>query len=409
MKRIAVVGCGAAGGTAAQFARKTARDAEIVIYDGEGYGQYSKCALPYVVRGMEWRRIIEFSPEWFRRQKIDYREGRVNVDMEARVIEGSEESYDAIIIATGGMPASPFPSREVYFLRTIDDALRIKKAAERAKNVIIIGAGLIGMELAESFHEMGLKVKVLEYMPSILPSMLDEDVASYVRRNIENRGVEIKTSCRVRGAEGGRVEADEEYEADMAVVATGNRPVVPGRSEYLHVNLKCETGMEGIYAAGDCTSMEDFFGRNMGVGLGSIAARQGRTAGINAAGGMEEMLPPVWAKTTRIFGMEIASVGLLEKEAEDAISARYKGSDLPHYMEGSKLMIKVVADGEGKILGCQAVGRGAAHIIDRVAVAIYAGMDAREMARMENAYAPVVAPTFDALSITCGMIERKLK
>jgi len=407
MKRIAVVGCGAAGGTAAQFARKAARDAEIVIYDGEGYGQYSKCALPYVVRGMlEAESIVEFSPEWFRKQRIDYRNERVNVDLEARVIEGREESFDAIIVATGAMPASPFPAEGAYFLRSMEDALKIRKKALEAKDAIIIGAGLIGMELAESFHEMGLRVRVLEYMPFILPAMLDADMASMVRKSID---VEIKTSCRVEGVEGKAVVADEEYRADIVVVAAGNVPVVLERKEAIKVNLKCETGIEGVYAAGDCTSMEDFFGRRINVGLGSIATRQGRVAGINAAGGNEEMLPPVMPRTTKIFGMEIASVGLLEREAEGAITAKYAGKDLPHYMEGERIIIKMVADEEGKILGCQAVGKGAAKIIDRVAVAIYKGMDIKEMARMENAYAPVVAPTFDALSIVCGMIERKLK
>ena len=406
--KIAIIGCGAAGGTAAQFARKTARDAEIVLYDGEGYGQYSKCALPYVVRGMmEPERIVEFSPEWFRRQRIEYREERVDaVDMEARVIEGSEESYDAIIVATGAMPASPFPAEGAYFLRTMEDAIKIREEAKKARDIIIIGAGLIGMELAESFHEMGLEVKILEYMSSILPAMVDGDIASHIRKNID---VDIETGCRVEAVEDGVVIADEEYRADMVVVATGNRPMVVKESGVMDVNMKCEAGMDGIYAAGDCTSITDFFGRKINVGLGSIAARQGRTAGINAAGGNEEMLPPVLSRTTRIFGMEIAAVGLLEREAKGSISAKYSGKDLPHYMEGKSIVVKVVADGDGKILGCQAVGSGAAAIVDRMAVAIYNEMNVREMARMENAYAPVVAPTFDALSIACGMIERKLK
>jgi len=405
--KIAVIGCGAAGGTAAQFARKADRKAEIVLYDGEGYGQYSKCALPYVVEGMEWQRIIEFSPEWFRKQKIDYRNERVeNVDLEARVIEDNEEDYDSIIIATGAIPYTPFKAEGVHFLRTIDDALSIRNSAKKAKNALIIGAGLIGMELAEALIHMKLDVEILEYMPSILPAMLDEDVADYIKKRI---GVDVKTSCRVEKVENGIVTADEEYRADMVVVATGNKPVVINEGKRLKVDKFCRVeGMEDIYAAGDCTSLTDFFDRDMQVGLGSIAARQGRVAGTNAAGGEDEVIPPLFAKTTKLFGVEIASVGLLEREI-DGLSAKYMGRSLPHYMEGEEILIKIVADGDGIVKGCQAVGEGAAKIIDRVSLAIYHEMNVRELARMENAYAPLVAPTFDAVEIACGMIERKLK
>jgi len=165
---------------------------------------------------------------------------------------------------------------------------------------------------------------------------------------------------------------------------------------------------EGVYAAGDCTIIKDFFGRSIAVGLGSIAARQGKVAGSNAAGGDDALIPPVLAKTTKLFGIEIASVGLLGREI-DGIAARYLGRDLPHYMRGEEILVKVVADKDGVIVGCQAVGKGAAKIIDRMTLAIYNKMNVKDVARIENAYAPSVAPTFDAIEIACSMIERKLK
>jgi len=190
------------------------------------------------------------------------------------------------------------------------------------------------------------------------------------------------------------------------MVATGNVPHVPD-DRVIQVDERCHV-RDTVYAAGDCTKIRDFFGRDITVGLGTIAARQGRVAGINAAGGHDVLLPPVLSKTTKLWGVEMASVGLLSHEI-DRVSARYAGSDLPDYMDGDELVVKVVADRKGVIVGGQAVGNGAAKIIDRLALAIYNRMGVHDVARMENAYAPAVAPTFDAVTIACSMVERKLK
>ncbi len=403
--KIVIIGCGAAGGTAAQFARKTNRKAEIIVYDREGYGQYSKCALPFVIGGMDWHRVIEFSPEWFRRNGIEYRNEEIySVDFDGGIIEGQkEEEFDKLIIATGATPACPFEAKNTHFLRTLNDALAISEKIKDVKSVIVVGAGLIGMEVAEVLVKMGKEVKVLEYMPQILPAMLDKDVADYVMKKLN---MNVVLNCRVKKVDGGFVEADDIHEGDLSIVAVGNKPnTFNGKA--IEVNERCEV-KGNIYAAGDCTAIKDFFNRKVSTGLGSIAARQGKVAGINAAGGSDEMLPPVLSKTTKLFGLEIASVGLLGREI-DGVSARYLGRDLPHYMDGEEILVKVVADKDGKIVGCQAVGRGAAKIIDRMALAIYNKMEAKQIARMENAYAPSIAPTFDAIEIACSMIERKLK
>jgi len=260
------------------------------------------------------------------------------------------------------------------------------------------------MEAAEALIKRGLKVKVLEYMPSILPTMLDKDVADYVMKKI---AVDIELSCKVEKVEDGKVISRNEYNADLVIVATGNKPNFIGKEEAIKVDERCVVAPD-IYAAGDCTKIKDFFGREVIVGLGSIAARQGRVAGINAAGGNDALLPPLFAKTTKLFGLEIASVGLLSNEI-DGIAAKYVCKDLPHYMEGEDLLVKIVADKNGVIVGCQAVGKGAAKIIDRMTLAIYNKMDVEQIARIENAYAPSIAPTFDAVQIACSMIERKLK
>ncbi|KAA0013993.1 MAG: hypothetical protein FE041_02250 [Thermoplasmata archaeon] len=407
--KIIVVGCGAAGATSAQFARKINRKAEIVIFDKEGIGQYSKCALPYVIAGMDWKKIIEFPPSFFERNNISYRKEEVKkIDFDGGIVEceGKDEDFDEIIIATGAEPARPFKAENVFFLRCLKDALSIQKVASHSKNAIVVGAGLIGLELAECLMKMGLKVKILEYMPSILPSMLDKDMADYLLKKI---GIDVTLNCKVEETDGKKVFANGEYEADFVVVAVGNKPqvsLVDFASEAIEVDERC-MAKEHVYAVGDCTKIKDFFGRKVIVGLGSIAVRQGMTAGINAGGGNEKMIPPVFAKTTKIFGMEIASVGLLANE--NSVTAKYIGKSLPHYMEGEDIAIKIIADKNGIIKGAQAIGKGASKIIDKITLAIYSEMHVKEVAKIENAYAPCVAPVFDAVSIACNMVEKKVR
>lgn len=403
--KIVIIGCGAGGGTSAQFARKTNRNAEIILYDREGYGQYSKCALPFVISGKEWKDIIEFPPEWFKKNGIEYRNEEIyKINFDGGIVEGEkDEEFDVLIVASGAEPYSPFEAIDVYFFRTIKDAIEVKNVASKSESAVIVGAGLVGLEVAESLFNLGINVTVLEYMPYILPSMLERDMADYVMKKIP---VEIKLNCMVEEAEGGRVFAGEEYKADFVICATGNKPN-SFNTEPIKVDERC-MAFENVYACGDCTQIKDFFGRYVNVGLGSISARQGRVAGINAGGGNEFMLPPLFSKTTKIFGIEIASTGLLSHEIE-GVYARYAGKDLPHYMNGEEIVVKIIADKEGKLVGCQAIGRGASKIIDRIALAIYNGMNVEEISRIENAYAPAVAPTFDAVEIACEMIERKLK
>ncbi len=411
--RIAIIGCGAAGATAAQFARKQNRKAEITIYDGEGYGEYSKCALPLVISGeLSWDEVIEYSPQWFERTGINYRHEKVEkIDFDSMEVHAKDVvEYDSIVIATGAKVAIPFEAKGAYVLRNMDDALAIKKAATKAKKVIVIGAGLIGMEAAEALKSLGLDITVLEYMPSILPNMIDADMASYLLDNI--KGIEIKTGCRVKKVEDGHVETMEgDYEGDIVVIATGNRASVE-----LCKNCKIERGIvvdeycrvdDNVYAAGDCTQIKDFFGNDMLVGLGTIAARQGRVAGINAAGGNEKMLPVVNIKTALLFGVEIASAGVMQNRAY--YHAKYSANLLPEYMKGGKILVKLMTDENGTIIGGQAIGKNASLYIDRIACAIYKKMHIKELAWFENAYAPKVAPVFDAINVTSQALLLRMR
>ena len=430
--KVIIIGCGAAGATAAQFARKNDRDAEIKIFEKGVYPEYSKCALPFVVSGeLSPESIIEFSEDWFRKADIDL---HLNtpvsaIDFENKVIETSDgkEEYDSLIIATGASPFSPVKTEgKTYFLRNMDDAIAIKKEAKNADSAIIIGAGLIGLEAAEALVKRGIDVTVVEFLPEILLTMVDDDVAKIVRGKIEEK-VKFLLSNRVTEIrdKGNHMEvtASDEHgkksilQGDFVIIATGNRSNVQltkrlAGEKGIAVDERCETSIKGVYAAGDCTQYRDILGNIIPVGLGSVAVRQGKVAGANAVGGDEKLMPLVNARTTKIFGIEIAAVGPLKRSISfKPVIGKFKGKALPEYMGdmGENIFIKVYADSNGKIIGAQAAGHEAAQRINKFALAIHYGLTLEQFLKAETAYAPAVAPVFDASTIACEIAKRKLK
>ena len=194
-QHIIIIGCGAGGATAAQFARKTNRKASISIYEKGPYPEYSKCGLPYAISKdiPQFEDLIEFSEEWFKKARIslhlnttvtDIDNKKQKITIKNKDDETSKESYTSLIIATGAVPAIP-PIKNitknthsfvdgVFTLRTIDDAKQINKYATENKQATVVGAGLIGLEMADCLHRKKMKVSVVEALPHILQNTLDE-------------------------------------------------------------------------------------------------------------------------------------------------------------------------------------------------------------------------------------------
>ncbi len=441
---IVIIGGNAAGGTAAQFARKTDRKAEITIIDSEPYGQYSRCALPYALRGdTTEERIIEFSPEWFERNRINALYGWtvMEVDFHEKVVcakkdgERKEITYDRLIIATGARPWAPpikgIDADNVFFLRTMDDLKGMKSALNGKKKALIIGAGLIGLEAGESIKKLGLDVTIVEFLPYPLPAMIDSDMADEVRKILEENGINLMCSHEVTEIRGNPVKSvivkdresgeEKKIEADIVIVSTGNRPnteiftmLEKGERGHIRVNERSETSMPDVYAAGDCTEYLDFVtGEYVPMGMGTMAVRQGMAAGINAAGGDFSIHRFIGTRTTEIFGVEIAAVGptseSLKRSGIEVVSARFRGKDLPEYMEHGNISVKVLADKDGRILGAQIIGKDAPWRISMFAEALLKGENISNLAKIETPYAPPIAPTIDTTSIACTMLEMRLR
>jgi len=453
-KDIIIVGCGAGGGTAAQFARKTDRKTSITVFEKGKYPQYSKCGLPYAISGRipNVMDLIEFSEDWFKKSRIDLLlEATVEkIDPAKKIVYARknnkiiEKSYGSLIICTGAKPSIP-PIKNlfigdklvdgVFTLRTIDDVESLIPYVKKGRQVVIVGAGLIGMEMADNLHECGMRVTIVEALQNILPNNLDEDMSKTVLEGLPD-DISVFTNHLMTSVEhdSGRIkkviiknnETGEEktINADLLIISTGIKPETKlaedigcelGVTGRIKVNNKSETSIKNIYAVGDCTEFVDFITKKpVPVGLGSIVVRQGIAAGINAAGG-EYSLPQgvLQTATSDFFGMEIGTVGPTPASMRNQryISGKFQGLSLPEYYPGGKpITIKVFADEKnGKILGAQAVGDKAAQRINTFACAILADMNVETLRKLETAYAPPVAPTLDVVTLVCDIVSMKIK
>jgi NADH oxidase (H2O2-forming) len=445
-RRIIIVGAHAAGCDAAAAARLTDREAEIIMFTNERYAGYSRCGLPFVLGGhiKSFQDLIVFPSSYFKMNKIDLRlEANVtNVDVKSKTVEvqykdGRVENlqYDSLIIATGARPAvPPIKGREkrgVYVLRTIDDGERIEQAIKESRSAVVIGAGLIGLELGVAFVERGLKTTIVELLPQILPSMLDKDVADFVQRELEKRGLRIITGRSVEEILGddkvtGAAVSGEQIQADIVVIATGVKGNVElaqkaglelGETKLIKVNMRMETSVKDVYACGDCVeSIHIITKRPVVCQLGTTAVRQARVAGTNAAGGYAIFSGVLGAAVTRLFDLEIGAVGLMEASAQrvgiETVSMTLSGKTRAGYYPGAlPIRIKLVVERETeKIIGAQIVGgEGVAQRINALSFAILKEMTVRELARAETCYAPPVSETWDPTILTAQALLKKLK
>jgi len=452
-KRIVIIGCGAGGGTAAQFARKTDRKAKITVIEKGPYTQYSKCGLPYTISGRipEFLGLIEYSVEWFEKMKVEVllETEVLDIDMGGHVVKASgadgqlSREFDELIIATGAEPFLP-PIKGIkdkseglvegcFVVRTIDDAKAISARVKKGEKAVVVGAGLIGLEVGEALVERGMDVTVVEALPQILGGTLDSEMGGLVQSHLEDHKMTIMTNCLVsearvgsNGVSGVLVKKGEEsfdLDCSLLIVATGVRQTTSlaekigceiGNKHGIVVDAGSRTSVDHVYAVGDCTQYKDFVtGDDIPIGLGSIVVRQAIAAGTNAAGGSYEIPAGVLlTRTSEFFGLQIGGVGPCGERFGDieTVSGKFAGSSLPEYVpDGKSIVVKVQADAlSGDIVGAQTVGSSAAQRANVFAAAILGGLSVEEFRRLETAYAPAVAPTLDALTLATDMVAMKL-
>jgi len=421
---------------------KSVAELDIVVFERTSVTSYAACGLPYLVGG--WVKspdsLIARTPEQHRAKGIDVRTRHevTAIDIEAATVNVRElesgreaaEPYDELLIATGASGLSPkwpgIDAAGVLQLRTLDDAAEVERLlAAGARRAVVVGAGYIGLEVAEGLLERGLHVTVVEKLDAPMGAVLDADMAVDVANAMEAAGIDLRLGTAVTGftVVGGRVTAVETaagpVEADLVVIGLGVRPnadlarvagIGVGASGGIRVDDHLRTDKPHVWAAGDCVeSHHRMSGRSVVVALGTHANKQGRAVGTNIAGGDAAFGGVLGTAITRFQAVEIARTGLTEREAEaaglDATALIAEASNRAGYFPGAEPMkVKLVVErSTGRLLGAQIVGgAGAGKRIDVLATALWNGMTADEVAGMDLAYAPPFSPVWDPVLQAAG-------
>jgi NADPH-dependent 2,4-dienoyl-CoA reductase/sulfur reductase-like enzyme len=351
--------------------------------------------------------------------------------------EETEYLYDKLLIATGARafvpPLKGLDRKGVFTLRPLEDGIAIKEyiGSNSPRNGLLIGAGYIGMEMAESFTEVGMKVTVVEKMPGIVGT-LDDEITEIIEKELSRNGVTLLKSRAVVEFAGSNshlsraiLDSGETVDADIAVVGAGLRPnselardagIELGRTGAIKINQRMETNTPDIYAAGDCAEAYHLvLGRNVYIPLATTANKQGRAAGENIAGGNASFPGIVGTAIFKVFDLEVGRTGITEKEArgegiEYVSNVIEHGSRAPYYPGVSPIRVKLLADKKtGRLLGAQMVGKeGVAKRMDVIATALTVKMTAHEMRDLDLGYAPPFSPPYDPILIAADELRKKL-
>lgn len=445
-RKIVIIGANAAGVHAANAARRTDSNAQIVLIDREPYPAYSRCGIPYVLAGEipSFDDLTAFPPSHYTMMKFDLRleanAKSINHDEKTVLVEdkaGNVEAvqYDSIIFAAGAdpfiIPVEGHDLPGVFAIRTLDDGKAIQQAMKTAKNAVVIGAGFIGLETAHALAANKIRTTIIEVLPYVLPALFDGDMADYTQKKMEEHGINVILGKRVDAILGkDRVESvsvgGEEIKADLVIMGAGVRPrtelvrtigVELGVTRAIRVNPRMETSVSGIFAAGDCVeSQSSITGLPCLYQLGTNAVRQGTTAGINAAGGYVANPRVICSAVSKIFDFELGAVGLSETQAAkvgfQTMSASITGrTRAPYFPGGKEVRVKIVAEPVlGRVMGAQIVGgEDVAQRINMLSVAIQKEMTALELSAADTSYAPPVAETLEPVASAAEIVAKKIR
>jgi nitrite reductase (NADH) large subunit len=332
--KVVIIGNGLAGTMAAKTLRELDQQVEVQVFAEEKYPYYPRPNLIDFLAGrLPFDKVFAFSEDWHVRQRIDIRLATPvrRIFPNSREVEvgaGERIGYDALLIANGAFsfipPIKGAAKRGVFSLRTMDDALAILDYLKDHPRVVIVGGGLLGLEIARAIRSRGAEVEVVEVFDRLLPRQLDSQGAALLKIQIENMGIRVRLGVlteEILGVDemsGLRLKGSAELSADMAVIAAGVRPNLALPSEAglatdqgLIVDDRLQTSVSGIFAAGDAVQHR---GRVYGIIPASFD--QARAAAFNILGQEKNYEGTVWANTLKVVGIYVTSVGLVTPEGE---------------------------------------------------------------------------------------------
>lgn len=431
---LVVVGGVAAGMSAASRARRLSRDVRITVLERSSVVSYGACGLPYWIEGVvkDPHDLIVHPPAFFERERdIRVRTNTPVAEISpARrrvIIEGGEElPYDRLVLSTGArsrIPPIPGIAQPHCFpFRTWEDAQRLESFLNerQPRTAAVIGAGFVGLEMAEALHLRGLQVTVLDQAAHLL-GWPDEWLTAQLREALSAAGIALRLAHAVKAIGERDVDA---FPADLVLLAPGIKPNVDlassagialGRSGAIAVNEFLETSVPGIYAAGDCAETHHILlDAPAWIPLGTTANKMGRIAGANVLGHRERFPGVLGTAIVKVCGLGVGITGLSEAAARAAgmqpVSASVQAKIRASYFGGERVDVKLIADRRsGKLLGGAVVGKqGVEGRINVIATALTAGLTAEQFQFADLCYAPPYATVWDPLLIAAQQLLKQL-
>lgn len=427
---------------AAASARRQDPTLDVVVLERGRWTSYSACGIPALIGGevKALEDLVVRRPQELRDSlgiDVRMRCEAMAIDLDAGKVEVRNHEqgrtfllgFDLLHLGIGARPLRPpLPGIELPFVvgvQTLDDAASLLRllahppswAPEGIERVVVVGAGYVGLEMAEAFVRRGAQVTVVTQAAQVMNTM-DSDMGAHITTALRGLGVTVRCGTVVTGFEPGTVvTADGSLAADLVVLGLGVAPnsqlaeaagVELGAAGAIRVDRRQRTSHAAVFAAGDCcTSTHLVSGNEVYVALGTVANRQARVAGVNLGGGYATFPGVLGTAVTKVCDLEVGRTGLTEVEAVTAgfapVAAVIESATAAGYLAGARpVYLKVVAEGRtGRLLGAQIVGHGpgVAKRIDVAATAVTARMTCAEVADLDLGYAPPFGPLWDPLTI----------
>lgn len=445
MKMI-VIGGVAAGMSAASKIKRLAPQAEVTVYEKGEHLSYGACGLPYFAAGIndDYKKMLARTKEQFEDAGIAVKTRCeiVKVIPQDKTVLVKElggnslflDTYDKLLIATGANAIRPNVKgaslRRVHLLKTLEDGFALKEAARQpeVKNVVVVGGGYIGIEVAETMHAAGKNVRVIEFADRILQPF-DDEIEKLAREHLIDAGIALHLGEKMEeilddgnGAAAGVKTDLGSYEAELVVLALGIRPATGflqntgmelQKNGAIVIDREMRTSIADIYAAGDCATVySEIEEENVYIALGTTANKCGRIAGENMLGGHIKFTGTLGSAAIKVVNLELGRTGMSEATAKmlkiDYSTAFIKTADhAAYYPNPTPLWIKVICEKRSqRILGAQAIGeKGAVLRVDVFAVAISARMTAPQLGMTDLCYAPPFAGVWDAVNIAANAVK----
>lgn len=433
-EKILIVGGVAGGMSAATRLRRLNENAEIIVFEKGPYVSFANCGLPYYVGGEIAEReklIVQSAKALKNRFNLEVRENSevIAIDSEGKKVtvvsngESYVESYDKLILSPGAKPLIPQikglnQATNVFSLRNIPDVDKIMTylKAKAPKSATIIGAGFIGLEMAENLAKRGLSVTIVEKAPHVLPT-IDREMAAFVNEELIKNNLSVMTNRGVVEFKNDEILLDngESLQSDLTILSVGIQPetslaksagIKLGLINAILVDEHYETSVKDIYAVGDAIVVKNQLGQDALISLASPANRQGRQVADIISGLPIKNRGSLGTAIVRVFDLQVASTGLSEFQLR-GLKINHKivhvtaNNHAGYYPDATSIVLKLIFEPEsGQIFGAQAIGKeGVDKRIDILSTAIKAKLTVFDLPELELTYAPPFGSAKDPVNM----------